>query len=417
VGGKEGVIIGIQSFIRLLFVLKKRYLLLGLFIAAFPAFARKEKKSPYKKQKLSQTDISLLNSYYNQDGSHSAVTGGIGTEKLQVFATELTIAHKPDTNNTISINAGVDIITSASTDKIDFVVSSASRKDQRVHLNLGYDHFFQKPGVRLGIGAGLSLESDYTSLPVGIYLQRKRQQNELYIGLQCYFDDLRWGRVNKDHFRPVRLIYPAELRYREWYSTHNRQSYNLTFAFYQVINERMQIAFFPEVVYQKGLLSTPFHRVYFSNRFLKVENLPAERWKVPVGVQFNAFVGGRTIIRSYYRFYKDNFGITAHTLQVEVPVKLTPTFTLVPALRGYTQTASRYFKPYAGHDIAAAYYTSDYDLSAFNDIKASLTLRYAPQQRFLKHFTFSEIAVRYFYYKRSDGLAAHALSLLLDFKR
>ena len=36
----------------------------------------------YKSQKLSIDEINLVSSYYKQDGNNSAVTGGVGTEKL-----------------------------------------------------------------------------------------------------------------------------------------------------------------------------------------------------------------------------------------------------------------------------------------------------------------------------------------------
>ncbi len=239
---------------------------------------------------------------------------------------------------------------------------------------------------------------------------------ELTVGLQCYFDDLRWGRIDDDYWRPVGLVYPIELRYREWYDTYRRTSYNLSFAFYQVINKRVQVAVFPELVYQKGLLSTPFHRVFFTDPLVeKVEYLPEERWKIPIGLQANIFAGKRLVIRSYYRFYQDNIGIRAHTFQLELLVKVSPQFSIAPHVRFYTQTASTYFKPFGGHEVTAKYYTSDYDLSAFNSVKTGLTLRYAPQARFLHRYLFKEANLRYAYYKRSDGLYAHMMSILLDF--
>jgi hypothetical protein len=400
--------------------MKKKYLLLGLMTASFCATAQKAPEdSFYKKQKLSETDVQIIFSYYTQDGNHSAVTGGTGTEELMVYAPEVTINHKRDSVQTFSLNAGVDIITSASTDNIDFVMTSASRVDMRSHVNLGYSRRLGHSNMRAGINTGLSVESDYTSLPVGLNLTYTDPDGsrEWTAALQCYFDDLRWGRIDDDYWHPVSLVYPAELRYREWYDTYRRTSYNLSFALYQVVNKRIQVALFPELTYQKGLLSTPFHRVFFTDPLVeKVEYLPEQRWKIPIGVQANIFAGKRVIIRSYYRFYWDDIGIRSHTFQLELPVKITPQFSIAPHVRFYTQTASTYFRPYKQHEVTEKYYTSDYDLSAFNSYKAGMTLRYAPQARFMRHGTFKEIGLRYAYYKRSDGLYAHMMSLLLDFK-
>jgi hypothetical protein len=68
------------------------------------------------------------------------------------------------------------------------------------------------------------------------------------------------------------------------------------------------------LVYQQGFLSTPFHRVYFANEPANQSNaevLPANRFKLPVGVRANYFLGYIAIIKSYYRYYWDDWGLTA----------------------------------------------------------------------------------------------------------
>ncbi|ASZ11264.1 DUF3570 domain-containing protein [Chitinophaga pendula] len=396
--------------------MKKRYLLFGLLATSLYARAQAPVDKPYKKQRVSKTDIQVLFSYYTQDGDHSAVTGGIGTEALQVYAPEINLNYQRDTLQTYQLNAGVDVITSASTDRIDAVLSSASRVDARIHMNGGYSRRLKGTRTRLGIQSGFSIESDYFSIPVGVHFTHTAASGMREVGasLLCYFDDLRWGRLDPDYYRPEKLVYPAELRNTEWFSEYRRTSVNLNTSFYQVINARMQLALFPEVVYQRGLLSTPFHRVYFKDAPLRVEKLPGERWKFPIGVQLNSFTGSRVVLRSYYRFYADNFGITGHTFQLEAPIKVTPMLTLSPLIRFHTQTGSSYFQPYGQHDSQAAYYTSDYDLSRLQTYKGGLDIRFAPQQRFLRRYTFKAVTLRYAYYQRSDQLKAHMLSLLLE---
>ena len=401
--------------------MKRLFIAAGLLAAYFSASAQQGTDSlAYKKQQVSQTDIQVLFSFYTQDGNHSAVTGGTGTENLQVYATDVSITHRPNFRSTFSLGLGIDMITSASTDNIDFVKSSASRHDNRFHINAGYSRQLKRPNVRIGINSGMALESDYLSVPLGVSVEHDNADHsrQWSAGLQCYIDDLRWGRFDPDYYSPETLVYPEELRDTAWFDIYRRTSYNLNFALYQVVNQRMQFAIFPEVAYQKGLLSTPFHRVYFTTQNApRVENLPRERWKFPIGLQFNMFVGRRTIIRSYYRFYHDNFGITGHTFQLEVPVKANPQLTIAPLVRFYTQTAAKYFKPYKEHQLQEGFYTSDYDLSHFNSYKAGINARYALFQPMFRHYSFQEIGLRYAFYKRSDGLSAHMISLLLDFKR
>src|ERR1700761_7271091 len=130
--------------------MKRKILIWGLLLSSAYSYSQKKNYSVYKKQKLSQTDIEVLFSYYAQDGDHSAVTGGTGTENLQVYAPEFNITHKPDTLNVYKVNAGVDVVTSASHDNIDYQRSSASRVDTRTHIAVGYDRRLKMSDTHFG---------------------------------------------------------------------------------------------------------------------------------------------------------------------------------------------------------------------------------------------------------------------------
>lgn len=394
--------------------MKKTYLALPLLLASLFAASQKLPNTSYKKKKISETDIQTLFSYYAQDGDHSAITGGKGTEQLTVLVNELNITHKTDSTNTYELSAGVDVITSASKDNIDFAMSSASRVDARIYVNPGYSRTF-KNNITASVSTGLSIESDYTSLPFSISISKANpaRSSEVSATFKCFFDDLRWGRLDLDIQRPVKLIYPSELRYKEWFSIHNRNSYNLQLAYFKAINARLQFAIFPEVVYQHGLLSTPYHRVYFKDASEKVENLPLNRWKVPLAMQLNAFAADNVIIKGYYRFYIDDFGIVAHTLQAEVPVEVSQRITLSPLVRLFVQKGSKYFGEYKEHDVSDIYYSSDHDLSTLNSYKVGVGFRYTPDNNMWKHLFFHELDIHYSYYHRSDNLYAHVLSLAM----
>ncbi|MEO7989607.1 MAG: DUF3570 domain-containing protein [Chryseolinea sp.] len=393
--------------------MKKHYVLIGLLAASLTS-AGQRLDSAYKKQVLSKTDVQVMFSYYTQDNDHSAVTGGIGTESLQVYSPQIFINHQSDSFNTIHIDGGVDIISSASTDNIDFVVSSASKVDARSHINVGYNRLLCDKQNRIGGNLVYSIESDYTSRGGGLTWSKVNpdQTREVSANVQVFFDDLRWGRFEGG--KPVKLIYPVELRNKEWFDSFKRNSFNFSFGIYQTINRRMALGIYPGLSYQSGELATPFHRVYFTDNSERVENLPESRLKIPIGVQLNSFLGSRWILRSYYRIYWDDFGIVAHTFSIESPIKAMRVLTFTPFVRLYTQTKADYFKPYKQHDIRQQFYTSDYDLSGFTSYKTGIGIRYAPfnaQHR----FTFKEVELRYAYYKRSDGLAAHMITTYFSF--
>ena len=131
----------------------------------------------------------------------------------------------------------------------------------------------------------------------------------------------------------------------------------------------------------------------------------------------NYFAGSRTILKAQYGFYKDNFGISANFIDFEGAVKVSPVITLSPFIHVYSQSGSDYFNPYGQHDPLEAFYSSDYDLSTFNSMKAGLGFRWAPGQYFSKRNLFNEVNLRYAYFVRSDELAAHMVTASFGFTR
>lgn len=394
-------------------LMRRVFITVAVWMAGLMAQAQAPR---YERKKLSVTEVQTLYSHYLQDGVHSAVTGGQGTENLKVYAPSIRLMASGDSAAVYAFQGGADVITSASTDKIDFVVSSASRVDYRGYGTLSADRSWKS--FSLGASVGLSMESDYFSRQFGLRLAKTNadESRTLSLSLQTYFDDLRWGRVNPDYYRPVRLIYPSELRNRQWFTQTNRNSFNLGLALNQIVNRRTIIRISAGVTLQKGLLSTPFHRVYFADTaYLRVEKLPSTRWRIPLGAELRYFAGQRIILKLEPTLYWDNFGIRAAGILAEGVVKLNPMLSVSIFGRFYTQEKSRYFKPYAQHTGDQTYYTSDYDLAQIQTMKIGAGLRYAPYASWGKRLKWKEVDLRYSYYRRSDTLHAHILSVLIGF--
>jgi hypothetical protein len=193
-----------------------------------------------------------------------------------------------------------------------------------------------------------------------------------------------------------------------------RDSYTASFAFTQVINQRMQGSIALDLVYQSGYLGLPFHRVYLNNGQDTIENLPSQRFKLPIGLRLNYFLGDKIIIRTYYRLYADSWGMVSHTANIEVPVKITPFFSISPFYRYYAQTAANYFAPYAKHLVTDQYYTSNYALAAFTSQMLGAGFRLAPPKGVLGHLKILE--VRYAHYTQTTDLTANTISMDLTFK-
>jgi len=164
-----------------------------------------------------------------------------------------------------------------------------------------------------------------------------------------------------------------------------------------------------DLVYQKGLLSTPFNRVYFEDlEKVDVERLPDHRFKFPIGFRLYYFLSELIITRLHYRYYYDTFGLSAHSLSFETPVRLSQTWAIIPFVRYHDQLEADYFAPHKQHASASEFYSSDYDLSTFNSIKSGMGIRYYPLQGIGNVFgvIIKRIDIRAGFYKRSDGLNA-----------
>jgi len=374
--------------------------------------------STYKQRKLKIEEVDLVSAYYTQNGNNSAVTGGIGTEKLTDIANTLDVVlvntDKKDRLYTWTAELGIDHYTSASSDKIDpRTVSSASSHDTRKYPSLSATRKDNK-GNSIGLAVAYSSEFDYTSYGIGgSYTKTSKDNNkEFSVHLQAYFDT--WDVIYPIELRPPGGGYSGHGRDPRTYKP--RDSYSSSFSYSWVINKRFQMAALLDLIYQKGLLATDYQRVYFTDNSERIENLPSTRLKTPIGVRANYFLGDRVILRAYYRYYQDDWGIHAHTANIEVPVKLNAFTSIAPFYRFYAQNASQYFAPYAMHTIGESFYTSDYDLSKFTSHFMGAGVRFAPEKGVFNIKYWSALELRYGHYIRSTGLHSDIITLNATFK-
>ena len=392
--------------------MKKKFLLLGT-LAFFQFISKAQNQDTVVK--VNKTQLDIVYNHYLQDGNNSAVTGGIGTEKLTVYGPSMTYKRQW-TKSSLKVNLGTDIISSASTDNIDFVMSSASLIDLRSYSNVVYERSIPKKELSVFGGAGFSIESDYFSIgsKIGVLKENSKKLTQHSAEFQMFNDDLRWGRVTFGVLKPTTLVYPYELRFKEWYDTYRRNSFNLKLGYSKTINKRTIFGLYPLLAYQVGLLATPFHRIYFSNGTHAVEKLPNERFRISAAIKLNRFVGSRYITKTTINPYADNWGILAFSVENETAIKLNAIWTLLPNARFYMQKGSRYFAPYMAHESDALFYTSDYDLSSFQTYNAGIGVRFSPYVKMGKISQFNTVLLRYNFLYRTNGLSAHLLSLSLQ---
>lgn len=472
-----------------------RYLFLLLLWCPFFAMAQ------YRQ--LEEKEIDILFDYYQQDGNHSPVTGGLGTEKLDCVAPLMTVNVPFDSVNNVNVSFGIDYYSSASCNNIDRYlvagasrskfISSASAQDVRTHGDISYTRKLKNKRSSIGGMFGYSEEFDVTSFSGGMNFTHTSKDGNREFALKgsLYYDrwllifpgELRqggqpnfkdslsgkivgWGDSEDGSGTGGGASQPQNNNLNEGYDSDHRYTTTFTASYAQVLTRRLQMFVISDVVFQNGILWTPFHRVYFDDvpektlpleatwnpRLVRHEWLPNHKLKIPIGLRLNYYLNDFVSMRLFYRYYWDDFGVTSNTVSLEMPIKVSSWLTISPMYRYYQQTASIYFRPFGEHEIlrdavgnpilsdnqfyrtVEQYYTSDYDLSAFTNHKVALSFRISPVYGLKKwklpmwrivdsklvktngfNLTFKSLEFRIAHYNRSDGLTATTGSFGMSF--
>ena len=348
--------------------------------------------------------------------------------------------------------------------------TGASQKDVWINGNIAYSHSSDDRNKIWSANLNFANEYDYTSFGVGgSYSWLFNQKNtEFGVKGNAFFDT--WNpkypteldsyletnkNLNAGFFSPIDIIdqngnITDKNGTTTWspdkYSSiedKSRNTFSLSLSFSQILSKNAQMSIFLDLVQQDGFLSSPLQRVYFgdranfyvgnassipnytssSNRDVfqladDIERLPNARFKTPIGARFNYYINEFFVVKTYYRYYTDNWGVNAHTAEIEIPIKITDKFTLYPTYRYYTQTAVDYFAPFEENLSTQEFYTSDYDLSSFNANQYGLGLKYTDifTKIHLRKLHMKSAEVRYNHYERNTGLTSNIISFGFQFQ-
>lgn len=333
-------------------------------------------------------DVDFLFNYYSQDGENSPVTGGIGTEEMDVLSPVVAVTWKVGEDWTLRSDLGVDSISSASVDAMDSRVSSASEQDNRSFLTFSASK--KMADQTLSFMGGFSNEYDYGSLMAGFGWSRELKQRNVTVSAQVR------------HFSDTLDLYDIDGVNQ---GEDDRATTDISLGLSQVLGPRTVLS--GEVYWsmQSGYLGTPFHEVILQDGSRIAERLPEDRTRSALGLWLNHAFSKSFVGRFYYRFYDDDWGIQAHTIELEPQFKVGPRSWIFPILRFHSQTGSDYFGLPGVFTDEAPFLTADRDLSEFTSEKYGLGYRttFAPGRsgwtRRMRSFE-----TRVSFYTREDGL-------------
>ncbi|MBU2945687.1 DUF3570 domain-containing protein [Zobellia uliginosa] len=426
----------------------KNTLLIILILGVQQAWSQDEEQT-YKKRVLETTEVDFLTSYYSQDGDNAAVTGGKGTEELTDVTGTIIVSIPLNDDDVLTIDAGVSAYTSASSSNVDpfdkgeadpFVASSgASQSDTWVNLTGTYSHSSDDRNDLWSAKFSVSSEYDYFSLGFGgSYTKLFNENNtEASINANVYLD--KWTTLYPFELRPfaengIGFFRPEEITGNTNYNPNfseldqtKRNSYSLGLGLSQILHKNVQGLISFDVINQQGLLSTPFQRVYFSDvadSFIDnfqladdIEQLPDGRLKFAVGGRLNWYLNEIVSLRTYYRYYFDDWGTNSHTASLEASVKLSDKFTLYPSYRFYNQSAADYFAPYESHLSTEEYYTSDYDLSKYSANQFGFGISYTDifTKLHISKYGLKSIDLKFYQYDRDTTFSSSIITAGVKF--
>jgi len=403
----------------------------------------------YKKRVLETTEVDFLSSYYSQNGDNAAVTGGIGTEELTDVTGTIIVSVPLNDDDILTIDAGVSAYTSASSSNVDpfdgseradaFVASTgASRSDVWTNLSGTYTHSSDDRNTMYSGNLSVSSEYDYFSFGFGGGLTKlfNEKNTEVSINANIFLDT--WTPIYPTELRPFasgangldngffsNKTITGNTDYSptfEKFTDETRNSYSVGLGFSQILGKNLQGSLALDFVKQDGLLSTPFQRVYFADvadSFIQefqladaIEQLPDSRFKVAGGGRLNWYINESVVLRSYYRYYFDDWGINSHTASVEMPIKLTDKITVYPSYRFYQQSAADYFYGYEEAFSTDTFYTSDYDLSKYSANQFGMGVSYTDifTKMHVWKLGLKSIDVKFYKYDRNTTFSSSILT-------
>jgi hypothetical protein len=128
-------------------------------------------------------------------------------------------------------------------------------------------------------------------------------------------------------------------------------------------------------------------RGFYSDPYKLLDMRPNRRDQAILLLRWNHhFADHGSTLRSSYRYYRDSFGVKAHTLGAEWVLPAAGRFTLTPSLRLYSQSAARFYHdavydPLLGEPFPPGYLASppqqislDQRLSAFGGVTVGVKL-------------------------------------------
>lgn len=194
-------------------------ILLTILIVCITSFVIAQSDTLQSKPAAPKTPVKLdlLLNYYEQEGEHSAVNGGVGSQGINLIAPQFVLNVPLKDSSDVGLTVGVDHYTSASLLDIDKYRTTASsgtsdvaHDETRTHFDLSYGIGDRKHNMKHKLQVGASTEYDVKSWKFGYEISKRNPSKNRLISSNLLFTHDKWF-----------LIYPGEFRSEIDYAYYN----------------------------------------------------------------------------------------------------------------------------------------------------------------------------------------------------
>jgi hypothetical protein len=342
---------------------------------------------------------------FQQDGSRGGFQSQAGpmdrhrpgSEATWIFQPILYARVRQDERVHHDVFIPVDVVSAASTDALD-VVSSASRENEAVSLDI-YSTYEADSDSRYTLHWGGHIEEPLRSATLGYAVSRDLADDNAVFTMS--FDGI-VDFVDQVYFTG----------YDPGMTTRFTGTVNASIS--QLLSPTTIVSASYGLTGQTGILQTPWNSVPQEGGDRVSDMFPHTRLRHGlVGRLSQAIPDSRTFIAAQYRFYVDDFGVLAHTPEVNVTQYLTDDFSLRLSYRFHTQNAPRFWTSLIpsglNYDITPR--TADSDLEALDAHEIGGTLRWYYDHSGALTSRSNYLEASYYHYERSNGLYVNLISL------
>jgi hypothetical protein len=333
----------------------------ALIVAFAPAAANAEGGSfsdaevlgqkPAVRVELVQTRVSA----YEQDGrgyqSQAGPLQGPGSEKLQVLQVQGEFVMHQGDRLTHRVWVPVDVVTSASANALDRyyakpdIVSTASAQNMAQEVQYELTDRADANTTWTG-GVGFHHEEPFLSWLYSLEYQRSFAEDNATLSVAAnqvldWFDAFALGGARRGRA--------------------SRASSNLNVGLSQLLSPTTLAALSYGVTLQRGELSNTWNTVPLAAGGREPETLPHERVRHAASLALQQYLPWHGALRLRYRFYRDDWDVTAHTLEAELRQRVADWLLVGASYRYHHQTAVSFFTLDAVPALAP-YATADSDL-------------------------------------------------------